>query len=258
MVCKSEIILDDCQPYVSKSSLINAINEICSELEENDCIVTLPTSVAPEDFVTAGWGGTLPDTAACPVLTVVYEDGSDVYKAYNNGVDTVFYSTKKQSFINFSGSRRNLNSHLTPLTSAQISGYVTSLEFAPVFDNDLFYSWDKLKIPEDGVYLLGYNTGVSSVVFSTGFSYLILGIHVNGVLQLEEKYTLLRNFYSVQPTTFFSIYFETLLNLNEGDEIEIRLDQIAHPTTPTSVITSMNITTFGGLNMKRLVWAMRV
>jgi len=235
MGCLNDNIYDfnDCPPFVNRTSFINAVEQICTDLEIDDCTVILPISIDPQDFIVSGWGGVLPDATRCKILTVIYSDGSDIYKAYNNGADTVFYSTQKKTNNYFIGRLRASQVLATPTL------YTNKIEFLPSTDiGNNFYNYDEVIVKNSGVHVFGYQFYLNAIAFVGGYAYLKIGLFINDILQEETKHIIPVNYY--EKINFFSaIYYENLFDLDEGDKISLAIDQVGHSSTPLATISAI-------------------
>lgn len=201
-----------CPPYARQGDVNNALTNLCATLNESGCIAVLPAGTPLSSFLLDGFSNNPP--SYCEELTVIYDDGSAIYKSLNSATPNWSDMGIPSSFV------EGLLNRVTTGIGEQVSLSVYSIPYGDenFFDSFLF------TIPEgkSGLYALSISSGVLQM--SSGYLNIDVEVNGNSVFDMRED-GVQDYFHYIGGTTRLCVSFTgaTMLYLNEGDEIRMFL-----------------------------------
>lgn len=199
--------IDNCAPHANRNDVVRALQSMCQEITSNNCVVVVPSGTPTADFIEVGFDNVQPPN--CEELTVIYDDGSAIYKAYNQ---TVIQWIQLSTFI------RSYSRLQAPVMSIN-DGANATIDFSTVVDDPYGFSdGTGFTIPSGfgGEYLITYNlkaTVSSGTINAARTDLTIVGDITNSFTDLTKAHG--------GGTTAFS-HGVLQINLSDSDSVIVQ------------------------------------
>lgn len=249
--CDNIAIRPTIKPYASQASvqtLADMVYACCS----SNCIRYVPTSIEKQSFCAYAYPDGVPDPADCPILTIIYDDYSDVFFGHNPEVCSDYTLWTKPTSVPLSIRVGNTpHNNAAGFSATQLAGTVVPIawndvewEYSGQMPDSMFdiASPTLITVPVRGFYYVNGNLEVQGDAGAGINSQWMLNINANNTY--TPNITLIsgnnQQHFAMDAGWIYAGSINGSVMLNAGDSISMSCQTFSNPPNQAFQSGSIN------------------